>query len=52
MIFIAMLINSTPGSTVGFVIVGILILVLGIALWRGGTVDPRGEDKSENDQEK
>lgn len=52
MIFIAVLINSTPGSTVGFIVVGILILVLGIALWRGGTVDPRGEDKSENDQEK
>lgn len=52
MIFIAVLINSSPGSTVGFVLVGILILVLGFALWRGGTADPRVEDKNENDQEK
>lgn len=52
MILIAVVINSSPGSTIGFVIVGILILVMGFALWRGGTVDPRGEDKNENDQEK
>mgnify|MGYP000887343040 CR=1 FL=1 len=52
MILIAVLINSSPGSTVGFIIVGGLIMLLGIALWRGGTIDPKEQDKSENDQGK
>ena len=52
MILIAILINSSPGSTTGFIIIGILILVLGIGLWRGGTEDPKGADQVENDQTK
>jgi len=52
MIFIAILINTSPGSTIGFVLVGILILILGLALWRGGTADPRVEDKNAKDQQK
>ena len=52
MIFIAILINTSPGSTIGFVLVGILILILGLALWRGGTVDPKDDDQIENDQSK
>ena len=52
MIFIAILINTSPGSTVGFVVVGMLILVLGFVLWCGGTVDPKDDDQIENDQSK
>jgi hypothetical protein len=52
MILIAVVINSSPGATIGFVIVGILILVMGFALWRGGTVDPEVKDQNEKDQEK
>jgi uncharacterized membrane protein HdeD (DUF308 family) len=52
MILIAVVVNSSPGATIGFVIVGILILVMGFALWRGGTVDPKAKDQNENDQEK
>ena len=52
MIFIAILINTSPGSTIGFVLVGILILILGLALCRGGTADPRVEDKNAKDQQK
>jgi len=52
MIFIAILINSSPGSTIGFIIIDLLILVLGIALWRGGAEDPKGADQIESVQSK
>jgi uncharacterized membrane protein YfcA len=52
MIFIAVLINSSPGSTIGFAIIGILIFVFCFSLWRGEKVKPKDDDQSEDHQNK